>query len=955
MSATQQTINSSTGVWYIKNQKLKRTLVIFVGLFLLLGDISAQDLKLWYNKSAVKWTEALPIGNGRLGAMIFGGVEQERIQFNEETLWTGEPRDYNRKGAYKYLPQIRQMLFDGKQKEAEQLAEKEFMGLKSNEGERKNWFDAVRSLKGLNGNPALAAFDDRSWNEMWVPSYEGWEAVGYEGLDGAVWFRTTFDLPENWNGKDLVLDLNRIRDQDFTYVNGKLVGSMETTEPRKYVVPKEVLQKGKNVIAVQVLNYFDKGGIGGYKDTTRHIGVYPQGEEASKVSLVKKWKYFVQDDNPPAVPHYQADYQPFGDLFLNFKNGQSSTAYKRELDLTNATVRTSYSANGVQFVREYFASQPQQVIVMHLTASKNGNISFDAMLNSPHKNFVVKKLADQSISLSVKVRNGALRGESYLQVQTVKGSVNVVGDKIVVSNADEATIYLTAATNYKNYKDISADPVAICNRTFQNLKDKTYGQVKSSHIKEYQQYFNTFSINFGRSENEKLQTDERIRRFASSNDPSFVALYAQYGRYLLISSSRPGTRPANLQGIWNDLLAPPWGSKYTTNINAEMNYWPAESLNLSSLHEPLFKMIEELAKSGSVTAKEYYNTPGWVLHHNTDLWRGTAPINASNHGIWVTGGAWLSHHLWEHYLYTQDKIFLQNRAYPIMKGAARFFHSFLVKDPKSGWLISGPSNSPEQGGLVMGPSMDHQIIRSLFKAVIKASEVLQTDKAFRDSLQQQLSQIAPDQIGKYGQLQEWLRDVDDTSNKHRHVSHLWAVYPGKEINWEENPEFMKAARQSLLYRGDAATGWSLGWKINFWARFKDGDHAYKLIQMLLTPADKGGAGSYVNLFDAHPPFQIDGNFGGAAGIGELLVQSHTQYIDLLPALPSALANGEVKGICARGGFVLDLAWQNGQLQNVKILSKAGNECVLRYNGKVHRFKTVKGKSYSLTSDLLVVK
>jgi alpha-L-fucosidase 2 len=419
----------------------------------------------------------------------------------------------------------------------------------------------------------------------------------------------------------------------------------------------------------------------------------------------------------------------------------------------------------------------------------------------------------------------------------------------------------------------------------------------------------------------------------------------------LISSSRPGTRPANLQGIWNDLLTPPWGSKYTTNINVEMNYWPAELLNLSPMHEPLFNMIDELSKTGKKTAKEYYNAPGWVLHHNTDLWRGTAPINASNHGIWVGGSGWLSHHLWEHYLFTQDKNFLKSEAYPIMKQSALFYNSYLVKDPKTGWLISGPSNSPEQGGLVMGPSMDHEIIRSLFRAVIAASEILGIDKDLRDEFENKLSKIAPDQIGKYGQLQEWLKDVDDTSNKHRHVSHLWAVYPGDEINWEKNPEFMKAARQSLIYRGDAATGWSLGWKLNLWARFKDGDHAYKLLQMLLSPAEKGGAGSYHNLFDAHPPFQIDGNFGGAAGIGEMLVQSHTKYIDLLPALPSALANGEIQGICARGGFQLNLKWSEGKLQTVDMLSLAGKDCLLRYNNKVFSFKTEKGKTYKLNNDL----
>jgi alpha-L-fucosidase 2 len=420
-----------------------------------------------------------------------------------------------------------------------------------------------------------------------------------------------------------------------------------------------------------------------------------------------------------------------------------------------------------------------------------------------------------------------------------------------------------------------------------------------------------------------------------------------------------------LQGIWNDLLTPPWGSKYTTNINAEMNYWPAELLNLSALHEPLFKMIDELAVSGKETAKQYYNAPGWVLHHNTDLWRGTAPINASNHGIWVTGSGWLSHHLWEHYLFTRDINFLRNKAYPIMKQSALFYNSFLIRDPKTQWLISGPSNSPEQGGLVMGPSMDHEIIRSLFKAAIEASTILNIDKDFRDTLKSKLNKIAPNQIGKYGQLQEWLQDVDDTTNKHRHVSHLWAVYPGNEINWEETSDFMKAARQSLIYRGDAATGWSLGWKINLWARFKDGNHTYKLIQMLLSPAGGRsggdpsmvgtGAGSYPNLFDAHPPFQIDGNFGGAAGIGEMLVQSHTKYIDILPALPVALSSGEIRGICARGGFQLNIKWTRGALESVDLLSLAGKDCLLRYKDKTILLKTQKGRTYKLNSDLVVVK
>lgn len=933
---------------------LKNRYAVVLLAILLLGNnnnIPAQSslLKLWYTRPADKWTEALPIGNGRIGAMIFGGIGQDRIQFNEETLWTGEPRNYNRQGASKYLDTIRQLLFDGKQEEAEALAEKQFMGLKSNQGSKAMWVKNMLSLKGK-ASPATENFDDSKWKTMTVPSYEGWEAAGFEGLDGAVWLRTNFELPASWVGKDVVLDLNRIRDHDRTYVNGKLIGEQENNEPRRYIIPGKLLKAGKNRIAVQVLNYFDKGGITGYKDTTRHIGIYPKGEEATKISLNGQWKYFIQNDEPPAIGVYQASYQPFGDIWLSFANTSSATNYKRELDISNAVSTTSYTLNGIDFKREYLVSQPDQVLVIHLSASKKGSISFETKLNSLHKYSSIKKINDSTIALSLKVRNGILKGESYLQVRTKAGRIKIIDNTISVTNADEATVYVTAATSYKNYKDVSANPVAICTATLKGIQNKTYVQIKAAHIKEYQQYFNTLSINLGTSENEKLPTDQRIEKFSSSDDASFVALYLQYGRYLLISSSRPGTRPANLQGIWNDLLTPPWGSKYTTNINAEMNYWPAELLNLSPAHEPLFKMIEELSEAGKQTAKEYYNAPGWVLHHNTDLWRGTSPINAANHGIWVTGGAWLCHHLWERYQFTQDKTFLKNKAYPIMKQAALFFNSFLIKDPKTGWLISTPSNSPEQGGLVAGPAMDHQIIRDLFKNTISASEILNVDHSFANTLKEKYKQVAPDQIGKYGQLQEWMEDADDTTNKHRHISHLWGQYPGNEINWDETPQLMKAAEQSLLYRGDAATGWSLGWKINCWARFKDGNHAFRMIQMLMSPATRG-AGSYPNLFDAHPPFQIDGNFGGAAGIGEMLVQSHTKYIDILPALPDGLPGGEVKGICARGGFVLGIKWKEGKLQELIVTSKAGTPLILRYKNKVINKSTSKNSVYKFDGSL----
>ena len=903
-------------------------------------SLLSQDLKLWYKQPAVKWTEALPLGNGRIGAMVFGGVENDRIQFNEETLWSGEPRSYSRPGAYKYLDSIRQLLFAGKQKEAEALAEKEFMGLKSFEAEKTNWINTVTADKKF----AAENFDDNKWKSMTVPSWDGWETVGFEGLDGAVWLRTSFVLPDDWEATDMVADLNRIRDHDYSYVNGVLIGSQQNNEARKYTVAKNILHKGKNTIAILVLNFSNKGGIYGYKDTANHIGIYPAGNEKAKMSLNGQWKYSVVNDNPPPVGTYQADYQPFGDLNLQFANTAGFTNYKRELDIAEAISTTTYTLNGVNYKREYFVSAPNQALVINLTAGKKASISFNALLSSPHRNYTLTQLNSNTVILSLKVRTGVLQGKSYMQVLLKGGKLKIESGKLIIANADEATLYVTAGTTYKNYHDVSADASQPCIAALKSVEGKTSRQIRTAHINEYKKWFNTFSIQMGDSKDQQLPTDTRLANFSNSADPSFAALYTQYGRYLLIAASRPGTRPANLQGIWNDLVNPPWGSKYTTNINAEMNYWPAELLNLSPMHEPLFKMIEELAVTGKQTAKDHYNAPGWVLHHNTDLWRGTAPINAANHGIWVTGGAWLCQHLWEHYLFTQDKVFLRERAYPIMKEAALFFNTFLVKDPATGLLISAPSNSPEQGGLVAGPAMDHQIIRNLFSNVLAAEAVLNVDAELSSQLKEKLKQIAPNKIGKHGQLQEWMQDVDNPNNKHRHISHLWGMYPGNEINWDEDPAMMNAAKQSLLFRGDEATGWSLGWKINCWARFKDGEHAFNMVKMLLSPV-KGGAGSYPNLFDAHPPFQIDGNFGGAAGIGEMLLQSHTRFIDILPALPAAFSKGEVKGICARGGFVMDMIWNEGKLVKLVVSSKAGMPLLLRYNKIVKQIKTIKNGIY----------
>jgi alpha-L-fucosidase 2 len=750
--------------------------------FLNVQALKAQnDFRLFYDAPAKEWVEALPIGNGSLGAMIYGGVEKEHIQFNEETLWAGKPHDYSHKGASKYLAEIRQLLADGKQLEAQKLAQKEFM----------------------------------------------------------------------------------------------------------------------------------------------------------------------------SVPLKQVPYQPFGDLYIAFKGHENYKNYHRELDIDQALSKISYTVNNVEFKREVLSSFPDQVIAVNLTSSKSKALNFEVWLDALHEDKSIKTNGS-SQTLEVQVKDGALRGVATLKIET-NGDIEIVSGKLKISKASKATIYLTAATNYINFNDVSGNPTAIVSKTLASVASKKYKKVKKEHIEDYQNLYNRFKINLGDNGRSSTVTNKRILDFwKDPNDPQLISLYVQYARYLLITSSRPGSKPATLQGIWNDKLNPPWFSSYTTNINLEMNYWPAEVANLSECHEPLFDFIEDISKTGKKVAKEHYAADGWIAHHNVDIWRGAAPVNASHHGIWLGGGAWLTSHIWEHYLFTQDKKFLED-SYPLMRDAALFYSQFLYEDPNTGYLISSPSNSPEIGGLVAGPTMDHQLIRALFNSIIEASKVLNTDQEFSKELAVMIPKIAPNKIGQYGQLQEWLEDKDDPESHHRHVSHLWAVYPGNEINYEETPDLMEAAKQSLLYRGDNGTGWSLAWKINFWSRFKDGNHAYKLVHKLLSPAvkldGKVGGGSYPNLFDAHPPFQIDGNFGGTSGVLEMIVQSHLDKIELLPALPDALSKGSVSGIVARGGFELSFDWDISQLKTVKVTSKKGQLCKLVYKDKVIEFQTEIGKSYLFDSSL----
>ena len=635
-------------------------------------------------------------------------------------------------------------------------------------------------------------------------------------------------------------------------------------------------------------------------------------------------------------------YQPVGNLLIAFPGHEAYANYSRELDLERAVTTTTYTVGEIEYKRLSFASLVHGIIITRLTANKKGSITCSLSMESPQKSVVRvdgRTLILAGVTSDHEGRTGLVRFQANVGLKVVGGKVTPGIYTISIKQADEVLVYISVGTNVRAYNDISGVPSQKASSLLMQGMKRSYASALKAHVNTYQRYFNRVKLWLGETDSVKNTTSQRIMDFSRGDDPQLASTYFQFGRYLLIASSFPGSQAANLQGKWNDKMLPPWDSKYTININTEMNYWPTELTNLSEMNEPLFSLIRDLSRTGRQSASVMYHVRGWMAHHNTDLWRITGQVDAGYYGLWPMGGAWLCRHVWEHYLYTGDKQFLR-RMYPVLKGAALYYVDALQIEPEHGWLVVAPSISPENSYLkgkhvsvTAGCTMDNQIVFELFSNVIRASEILRTDARFADTLKEMRKRLPPMHIGQYGQVQEWLNDWDDPKDTHRHISHLFGLYPAFQISPIRTPELFEAAKVTLNQRGDVSTGWSMGWKVNFWARLLDGNHAYKLIsdQLKLVPADslRGQGGTYPNMFDAHPPFQIDGNFGCTAGIAEMLLQSHDGAVHILPALPDAWKNGSVRGLMARGGFEVSITWNEGRIHTLSVYSKLGGVCRLR--------------------------
>lgn len=772
---------------------MKSGLYMTIGLLISIFSFAQKGgkYKLWYDKPAKQWVEALPIGNGNIAAMVYGDPYQEKLQLNEGTFWSGGPSRNDNPDAPKVLDSIRYYLFNGNHKRARILADK--------------------------------------------------------GLTAKIVHGSAFQ-----NIGDFTLDLNHLKD---------------------------------------IRNYY------------------------------------------------------------------------RELDIEKAIATTTFTSGGVNFKREVFTSIPDHVIVIKLSSDHKNALNFTAKFNSELKKNVkaidAHTLQMDGISSTLDGIQGQVKFNALAKLITKGGKTQISEGGISVSNAHEVMILISMATNFTDYKNLNTDEAAKAGKYIETAANKSFKTLVQNHLNAYQKYFKRVDLDLGTSEASKNPTDIRIKNFADGYDPELISLYYQFGRYLLISSSQPGGQPANLQGIWNNSNKPAWDSKYTININTEMNYWPAEKTNLPEMHEPLIQMIKDLSETGKETAKTMYNSRGWVAHHNTDIWRITGVVDFANAGMWPMGGAWLSQHLWEKYLYSGDKDYLRT-IYPVLKSAAQFYEDFLIEEPVHHWLVVSPSMSPEnipqghQGSaLAAGNTMDNQLMFDLFTKTKKAAQILNTDSDKIQAWNTIISKLPPMKIGSYGQLQEWMEDLDDPKDNHRHVSHLYGLFPSNQISPFTTPELLDASRTVLIHRGDVSTGWSMGWKVNLWAKLLDGNHANKLIKDQLTLVEKDGWGSkggtYPNLFDAHPPFQIDGNFGCTSGITEMLLQTQNGFIDILPALPGAWKSGSISGLRTYGGFEVKVIWENNKAKEITIKSVLGGNCRVRLPNEMQlsgntKLKKAEGKN-----------